>query len=174
MSIQIAGYRAMCESISSGKNIVDFLNLNAKLCDHPDSADMFGGAVACLKRVFLSLRDAGLDIPTFKDELINAFLAEPDNVMTMVLTNGLAFDRPRVGEQLGAMACVVQLHRARVSFQEQPVIHIEAPTAPTAPTAQQPMLVHVVTMPQRITHQTVERDDNDEIISTTKIEKDFA
>ena len=43
-----------------------------------------------------------------------------------------------------------------------------------APTAPQPMPVHVVAMPQRVSHQTVERDKNDEIISTTKIEKDFA
>ena len=155
MTYKIA-HDAMIEAVQTG----DLAEL-ANGFFRTNNNDLKSGCVIALFECLAALKTAGIPCLWPEDERATSFIAKTTTrIQAEVLIH--INDSIESSWRLSAIVGYISTNAARLSF-----------PAPTAPTAPQPMPVHVVSLPQRVTHMTVERDTHDEIVSTTKIERDY-
>jgi len=166
MTLHATGYRAMCETIASETDVLDFLTGLIE-CRGTAAAGLFDGASECLQNVYLNIRNAGWYIPTVENQELDTFLRDTPSTMKAKLTQSLTLGHKIAGEQLYALAAVVQHHRKVVSFEERP-----APTVAPAPT--EPMRVEIVSMPTRVKSTEIDHDAKGQITDARQYERDAA
>ena len=158
------GYRAMVETIASGRSIHDMLN--AILAN--ERGHLYVGSMTCVLHSFLALRRAGFGFRHADPRLDKCFTA--DEASMLIEMNRLN----TVGtlKFWGAVASAVSSCREFLSFKEPP----QAPQAPIAVQLvnwpAEPTQVQVVAMPERITSTEVERDQDGNITAARQVERD--
>lgn len=174
-TLQMTGYLAMAETITSGKPIDKFLNSIADTV-YTKASDLYGGAIACLHAAFLNLRDSGVHIPKFTPDT-DAFLQSSPNTMVAVLTHSLM--QGTASDKITGMAATVNMYRNFITF-HAPVVKAEAPkpidvnvvNMPAPATT--PTRVEVVSMPTRVKTSEIERDAHGNITDARQVERDAA
>jgi hypothetical protein len=155
------GTHAACEALFSGsiKEVAETL-LQANQAGH---TQLLSGGLLVMLESLAKLRKAGADLSVGRDEQAAEFLRKGHATMQLEMMNAAGDD---LGWRVRAIADTLADYRAW--FKRAEVIEHHRKSAPEATPVQ------VVSMPDRVTHQTVQRDSDGEIISTTQIQRDYA
>lgn len=151
------------ECVTSGGDIAAFLNLLIKAPASQPTSDLMCGALAELLSVYQSIRSAG-HVERYADKELDGFMNGTPNYMALIMTMKLnPVDSVWLSKHLSELVAVVHAHREKVSFSTT----APAPTAPPAP-----LVVQIVSMPDRVVASRVSYDKDGNIASTSQIESD--
>ena len=153
------GYQRMMDAIRTGEDLRDVLRKLAQNNDTADKLDLFNGALCCLLDCWGAMTGAGATVTT-SDSSIQGFLngSKARMLCDLVHSDGCS-NRDALEKQLNALCECVGRVRNNISF--------AAPKPQTAEMSEKVLAVRLVSTPDRVTTQSVERDDNLEIVSTT-------
>lgn len=158
------GATVLREVLTSGGDIGAHLNTLFNAPRNQTTADMLGGAVFQLMRIYEAVRAVG-HVGRYEDKELDAFMHGTPNAMdAALLMNVNPTDANWVSKYLGEVVNVVQNCREKITF---------TPVEPT-PTEQTPLSVHIVSMPDRVIESKVNYDAKGNITSTTQTEKTAA
>jgi len=151
------------EVVTSGGDIAAHLNILIKAPASQATSDLMTGALAELVRIFQALRTAGY-VDRYEDKEVDAFMHGTPNYMAMIMTMRLnPIDSAWLSKFLSCMVAVVNDHREKISFT----------TAEPKPTPEPPpLVVQIVSMPDRVVASKVAYDKDGNITSTSQIESD--
>lgn len=150
------------ECLTSCGDIAAFLNLLIKAPVSQPTSDLMCGALSELLSVYQSIRSAG-HVGRYADKELDGFMHGTPNYMALIMTMKLnPVDSVWLSKHLSELVAVVHAHREKVTF---------SATAPAlAPPA--PLVVQIVSMPDRVVASKVSYDKDGNIASTSQIESD--
>jgi hypothetical protein len=151
------------ECVTSGGDIAAFLNLLIKAPASQPTSDLMCGALAELLSVYQSIRSAG-HVARFADKELDGFMHGTANYMALIMTMKLnPVDSVWLSKHLSELVAVVHAHREKLSFKA-----VEPKPAPEPP----PLVVQIVSMPDRVVASKVAYDKEGNVTSTSQIESD--
>lgn len=152
------GYQRMMDAISKGENLSNVLFDLAKHYKTSETInfDLFNGGLMCLLDSWSSLVTYGV-ISTVNDKRVEGFLNGSRARMLCDLVRAESSDSKLFSALIYGICYSVNNMRQYIRF---------TVTKP-APVAEKALAVRIVSEPDRITTQTVQRDENLEIVSTT-------
>ena len=162
MNASDIAFTATCEAIHRG-DLEPVLNGYFNTND----ARLKSGALGALFTCYESLRSTGVTFGDRYDSECTAYLSKSTTTAKSEILTAIARnDHAGVGWRLGAIAGAVNSCKDWFTFDP-----IKADPLPTTP---QVLQVQVVSMPDRTTEQVVTRDREGNIVSATKLERDYA
>jgi hypothetical protein len=162
----ILGYQRMMDAIVKGEVLPDVLFGLARYQPKGDAPnfDMFNGALQCLLDSWSAMVNAGVTVTNENDKAIQNFLNGSKARMLCDLAQADAVDKNLLATLIHNLCWCVSNTRQSIRF-----------VAPKpAPTTEKALAVRLVSSPDRVTVQTVQRDSDQEIVSTTTREIDAA
>lgn len=165
----LLGRQVMVEAISTGRSLYETMAGLARFEISSIGVPIFFGAASCLVDAYQALKEANLTLEQASTRPSD-FMGFGGSMMRVEMVNAFVKNEGQcLGEMLSKLCIVVASHRAKLNFAPQAIVgaSLQQPKAP------EPIDVRIVSMPGRVSQQTVTRDDDMEIIGTTVIERDI-